>query len=113
MANQILRGSFQFGSDIIECIIDGNNIMFMDVSTGMITTPEGLRIDRSGVYREFPDLKDDEQWKKKAIERLKEHIKTFDTNDKKLNYVKDELVKFGYVPLFRQRCGFRTDKKWN
>jgi hypothetical protein len=107
MGNQLIHGVFQFGSDIVEAIIDGNNIMFMDVSTGMITTPEGLRIDRSGVFKEFPDLKDDEEWKKKAIERLKEHIKTFDTSDKKLNYIKNELTKFGYVPLFKQTAGWR------
>lgn len=106
----ILKGTFQFGQDIIECVIDGNNLMFMDVSTGMITTPEGLRISRDGVNKEFPDLKNDDDWKKKTIERLKEHIKKFDTNDKKLNYIKKELTKYGYTPLFKQRAGFRPNK---
>jgi len=110
MVNTLLKGTFQFGQDIIEVVIDGNNIMFMDVSNGMITTPEGLRISKSGVSKEFPDLKDDEEWKKKAIERLKEHIKTFDTADKKLNYIKNELVKYGYTPLFKQLAGWRPKK---
>ena len=98
------------GVDVVEAVIDGNNLMFMDVSSGLITSPEGLKIDRNGVNRQFPDLKDDDDWKKKAIERLKEHIKSFDTEDKKLNYVKNELVSYGYDALFKQRAGFRPQK---
>lgn len=106
----MIKGTFEFGSDVVEAVIDGNNLMFMDVSSGLITSPEGLRIDRNGVIKEFPDLEDDEEWKKKAIERLKEHMKSFDTEDKKLNYIKEELVKNGYDALFKQRAGFRPTK---
>lgn len=110
MANQLMKGTFQFGSDIIEAVFDGNSLMFMDVSTGMITTPEGLRISKDGVMKEFPDLEKNEDWKKEAIKRLKDHIKTFPTLDKKLDYVKDELIKYGYTPLFKQKAGFRPKK---
>ncbi len=106
----LLRGTFQFGNDMIECILDGNNLMFMDISTGMITTPEGLRISKDGVTKQFPDLRNDDEWKKKAIERLKEHMKKFDTGEKKLSYIKGELVRYGYTPLFKQRAGWRPEK---
>lgn len=110
MVNQLLKGTFKFAGELLEVVIDGNNIMFMDVSTGMITTPEGLRISKDGVIKEFPDLEKNEDWKKEAIKRLKDHIKTFPTLDKKLDYVKDELVKDGYTPLFKQKAGFRPHK---
>ena len=90
--------------------IDGNNILFMD-DKGTITTLEGLKFDKSGVIREFPDLKDDEDWRKKAMDRLKEHIKTFESEKDKMEYVRNELEKFGNKPLYYIQNGFRP-KKW-
>jgi dynactin complex subunit len=110
MTKNILKGTFRFGSDIIEVIFDGNNVMFMDASSGMITSLEGLRISHDGVVKQFPDLKKREDWKKEAIERLKKHIKKFKNQNDKLNYVKDELVKYGYTPLYKQKAGFRPTK---
>jgi len=75
-----------------------------------MSTVEGLQFSKQGVIKEFPDLEDDEDWKKKVIERLKEKIKTFNTEMEKTNYVKEELEKFGYEPLFYQRGGFRPKK---
>jgi len=103
-----IKGTFQLASDNVDVIIDGNNIMFMQ--DGVITTLDGLRISKSGVVKEFPDLENDEEWKKKGLERLKEHIKTFDTQDKKLDYVKKELIKFGYTALYFQKAGFRPQR---
>ena len=103
-------GVFENSGEIVEVVIDGNNLLFSD-SSGQITLLEGLRFDKEGVIREFPDLKDDEEWKKKAIERLKEHIKQMKTEKETLDYVKDELVKFGNKALFYRQKGFRP-KKW-
>ena len=97
------------GGDIINVVIDDNNTMFCD-SSGVITTIEGLRLSKSGVIKEHPDLENDENWKKKSIERLKEHIKKLKTENNKINYVKDELQKHGYRPLFKQRGGWRPQK---
>jgi len=84
--------------------------MFYDVSSQMITTIEGIKLDKSGVIKEFPDLKDDEEWRKKSIERLKEHMKKYETEQEKLDYVKLELIKFGWKPLYSQIAGFRPKK---
>jgi hypothetical protein len=84
--------------------------MFQDVGTGMITSVEGLRLSKAGVLKEHPDLKDNPDWKKIAINRLKDHVKSFKNEMNKLNYVKDELNKFGYDALFYQRAGFRPKK---
>jgi len=104
-----IRGTFKYANENITVIIDGNNLMFLD-SSGTITTLEGLRIDKTGVIKEFPDLKDDEEWKQKGLNRLKEHIKKMNTEMEILKYIKTELNKFGYEELYYQRAGFRPRK---
>jgi len=106
----MIKGTFQIGGEQIEVIINGNSLMFNDISTNTISTIEGLKLSKVGVIKEFPDLKDNENWKKIAIERLKEHIKIFQSENNKLNYVKDELKKFGYESLFKQQAGWRPRK---
>lgn len=103
----MIIGCFQIGGDQIEVIVDANNLMFRDTTSGTTTTIQGLRLNKAGVIKEHPDLKDDEDWRKKSMDRLKEHMKKIKTEDKKIEYVKDELEKHGYTPLFKQRAGFR------
>ena len=107
------KGTFKFGGDIVEIGIDGNNILFRDVSSQMTTTIEGLRLSKAGVLTEFPDLEDDTKWKEKAIFRLKEHIKKINNEEDKLEYIKDELIKHGYTPIYKQRKGWRPIKFGN
>lgn len=107
----MIKTTFSLGSDMIETIIDGNTIKFFDVSTGTITTIEGIRIDKSGSLKEFPDLKNNEDWKRIVIERFKTKFKSFNNENEANNYVIDELQKFGgYKPLYKQRKGFRPEK---
>lgn len=106
----MIIGVFQLGGDQVEVIIDKENTMFRDTSSGTTTTIHGLKLNKPGVIKEHPDLKEDAEWKLKAIDRLKEHIKSFKTEDKKINYIKDELSKHGYTPLFKQKAGWRPAK---
>jgi hypothetical protein len=76
----------------------------------MMTTIQGLKLSKAGCIKEFPDLKNDDDWKLKSINRLKEKMKTYKTEMEKLNYVKGELVQQGYEPLYYQRGGFRPQK---
>lgn len=103
----MINGTFKLGSDIVEIIVDAGNILFRDTSSGTTTTIGGLKLSKAGVIKEHPDLKDDADWKPKAIERLKEHVKTFTTEMKKIEYIKEELTKHGYESLFFQRAGHR------
>ena len=105
----MIKGTLKFASDVYNIIVDRNNIMYE--SNGVISTIEGLKLNRSGVIKEFPDLEDDDDWRKKAIERLKEHIKKMKTEREVIDYIKGELVKFGNEPMFIQVAGFRP-KKW-
>lgn len=103
----MIQGTFKLAQDLVQVVVKGNELLFYDVASGQITTIAGLKFDLNGVIKEFPDLKDDEDWKKKAIERLKEHIKKFETEKEKMYYVKSELEKFGYESLYYQIAGFR------
>ena len=102
-------GVFENSGEIVEVLVSGNTLLFSD-SSGQVTLLEGLKFDKQGVIREFPDLENDEEWKKKAIERLKEHIKKMNTEKDILFYVKDELVKFGNKALYYRQNGFRERK---
>lgn len=105
-----IKGTFRLGGELIEVIVDGENVMFNDVATNTISTIEGLQLSKQGVIKQFPDLKDDENWKRKAIMRFKKHIRKFKTLDARIEYVKEELMKHGYEGLFKQRAGFRPKK---
>jgi len=106
----VIFGNFRLGGDEIEVIVDGGNILFRDTSSGTTTTIHGLKLSKAGVIKEHPDLKDDVDWRKKAIERLKEYTKKFKTEKEKLNYIKDELSKYGYEPRFFMQAGHRPQK---
>ena len=105
----MIQAQFQIGGDIVVAIVKGNDIMFGDAD-GQVTTIEGLKLSKGGVIKEFPDLEDNEEWRKIAIERFKEKVKTFTSEMDKINYIKEDLVKFGYEPLFYQEAGFRPKK---
>lgn len=103
-------GTFKLGGEVVKVVVDGNNLFFNDTSSQMTTTVEGLKFSKAGVLIEHPDLENNKEWKQIAIDRLKEHLKSIKKEEDKLNYVKDELMKHGYIPLFRQRKGHRERK---
>lgn len=106
----MIGGVFRSGGDVQRVVVDGNALFFQDVSTNMTTTLEGIRFSKGGVIKEFPDLENDEDWRKKAIERLREHIKKMETEKEKIDYVKDELIKFGWTELYFQKKGHRAER---
>ena len=106
----MIKGTLKLGGDLIEVIIKGNEVLFSDCSSGVITTIEGLKLDKSGVLNEFPDLKENKDWRKEATKRFKKHTRKFKTETKKIEYIKKELSKHGYEPLIKQRAGWRPEK---
>lgn len=99
----------RIGGDVINIMIDGNNLTFMNPE-GTITTIEGLRLDKAGVIKENPDLKRKKEWRKIAIERFKEHIKRMKSETEVIKYVIDDLKKYGYEPMLIQRAGHRPKR---
>ena len=106
----MIAGFFRLGPDEVTIIIDGPNLLFTETNTGFTTTVEGLKLSQSGSIKEFPDLKDNPEWKKVVIQRFKDKVKGLRTEMDRINYAKEELVKQGYEPLMYQRAGHRPVK---
>jgi hypothetical protein len=103
---------FQFGNQIVEVRVNDLNCLFRVSSQygGAFVTIDQLRLEKNGVVKEFPDLKENTEWKKIAIERFKEKLKNYKTEEERINYVIEDLKKFGYVPLYKQKNGHRPEK---
>lgn len=106
----MIKLTMQIGGDNIEVIINNDELLFFDISTGMTTTVEGLRLSKSGCIKEFPDLEGNEDWRKETVNRFKKEMKKYNTEMQKMNYIKSELIKQGYTALYFQRAGFRPQK---
>ncbi len=102
---------FQFGSQTVEVRIDGTNCLFRTGQFGGAFSPiDGLQLDYNGVCREFPDLETKENWKEIAIERFKQKMKELKTEDERIKFIVDDLKKYGYIPLYKSRGGFRIER---
>lgn len=104
---------FQFGNEVIEIRIDGLNLFFRTNQFGGALVPfkeQYIKLSKSGVLKEFPDLKENENWKGEAIKRFKERLKEYKTEEERVNYIIDDLSKFGYVAIAKQRLGHRVIK---
>ena len=102
---------FSYINDVVEVRIDGDNCLFRTGQYGGAFVPiEGLKLDKNGVLKEHPDLKDNNDWNKIAIERFKEYMKQIKTEDEKADYIINELKKVGYKPMAKQKNGFRIQK---
>lgn len=101
---------FQFGSEIVEVRVKDNNVFFRTSNSQQFGDIDGIKLDKSGVIKEFPDLIDKEDWQKQARDRFKEKIKTMKDEKEQIKYVMEDLQKFGYVPLYIQKQGFRPVK---
>jgi len=99
---------FEFGTEAILIRIDGNSVRFSNTLFGNVMADiKGIRLSREGVIKEFPDLKESEDWKEEAINRFTEKIKGCATEKEKADYIVEDLRKFGYIPKFLQKKGYR------
>jgi hypothetical protein len=101
---------FYLGTEIILVKVEGHTITFSTSNQlGTYSTIDGLRLNHAGVIKEHPDLKEREDWKAEAVKRFKEKIKSFDSEDKIVDYLIYDLKKYGYVAKFKQRKGHRRE----
>ncbi len=102
---------FEFASEKILVTIKGNNIFFSSTDQGAIqSTIDGLKLDYSGVIKEFPDLEGKDNWREETIKRFKKKIKELRTEQDRADYIIYDLKKFGYVAEQIQKGGFRPEK---
>src|SRR3990167_7757631 len=103
--------SFQHASEIVLVKINGISVLFGSTIFGArLADISGLKLDFHGTIREFPDLRDDLEWREKAIERFKKHIKELKNEDKIADYIIYELRNKGYTPKLKQKHGFRPTR---
>lgn len=99
---------FYFGTEIAMVRIRGNRVTLCSSTQGNVeATIDGLKLSKPGVIKEFPDLKDKEDWKEQAIIRFKQKIKDFKNEEAVAEYLIEDLRKFGYIPKYKQIQGFR------
>ena len=107
---------FMFASDMVEVRVDNNTVLFRSGINPGWATIEGLQLNYEGVCKEFPDLKGNPNWKQQAIERFKDKIACYRTEEEKMDYIIGDLKKYGYIPKYVQKGGHRVkrikDDKW-
>ena len=101
---------FQQGSQRVAIRIIGNNILFIDLESNMVAPIEGLKLSKKGVIKEYPDLENDDQWKQKSIQRFVDKIKALPTEDKRAEWIIQEMKDMGYNPMYKTKDGFRPQK---
>lgn len=106
--------SFTIGNQIGIMKINGNNIEYGKMFGGnMVFMPiEKLKFDYAGIIKEFPDLKDKPEQEAHTIahERFKDKVKNMNSESEVCEYVISEIRKFGGIPQYKQRAGFRKEK---
>ncbi len=107
MTTQIV---FQKGTRRTAIRIIGDNVLFIDLNTNMLAPIEGLKFHKEGVIKEYPDLKDDQDWKQKSIQRFVDKVKELPSETKKVEWIINEMRLKDYKPLYKQRNGFRAEK---
>jgi len=101
---------FQYGSEVVEVRIMEDKVYFRTTQSPQFADISGIKLNKGGVLKEFPDLKDNDEWASIARERFKEKIKQMKTEEERVQYVIDDLTKYGYKATHLQKAGFRPVK---
>ena len=99
----------EYAAEPVEVRVDGVNILFRTLNTMGWVTIDNMKLDKAGCIREFPDLKENDEWKAETINRFKLKIKEHKTEMERAKYIMEDLKKHGYIPRFIQRKGFRPE----
>mgnify|MGYP001566531163 CR=1 FL=1 len=106
---------FLKNKEFIGIKITGKFIQFCKIEKGYyVYAPiDGLQLDINGILKEYPDLKglDNLSIKKEAIKRFKEKIRSFDTEEQIMAYLKNDLRKHNYNFIGYHKKGFRFVKE--
>lgn len=106
---------FNRANEVAIARIQGNKVEFGNTLSGAkLGTIEGLRLDYAGTIKEFPDLKNDIDWRSKAIERFEKLIKSMKTEKEIMQYLIADLKNHGYIARRYQVAGSRPQLiKWD
>ena len=101
---------FQIGAEIVEIRVQNKFVYFRDQSSSIFGSIDNLRLNKGGVIKEFPDLKDDKDWEQQARDRFREKINSLSNEEARMKYIIDDLSKFGYLLKYIQKEGHRPRK---
>lgn len=98
------------GTEITFVRTDGHNVRFASsLDPNKYSSFSGLKLDYEGCIKEFPDLKGNPDWKEEVVKRFDEKIKSMDSEEEIVEYIVEELQKYGYILKKKQRSGFRPE----
>lgn len=101
---------FQLADTYILVRVDGVRVTFANTMFGaQMADITGLKLSQAGVVKEFPDLKDNPEWKTIACQRFKDKIASMRSDDERAIYLIEDLKAHGYIPKFKQKSGFRKE----
>ena len=90
--------------------INGNNVWLSSTTQGPVKAKiDNIKINYKGVVKEFPDLENKDDWREEAIKRFKLKIQSMANEEQVARYLIDDLKKHGYIPLYKQKPGFRPE----
>jgi len=103
---------FQRGNELIKIMFNSHTINIATNGMGVENRYpiNSLKFSKEGVIKEFPDLKDDKDWKAKAIERFHVKFRKLSTDQDRENYLIKDLGKHGYIAIYKQKQGHRVIK---
>lgn len=100
---------FDFIGEIVEVRVNNTNVLFRSAKQlgGAFATIDGLKLDRKGVEKEHPDLKDRDDWKEETIKRFKQKIQNMKTEKERINilgtsYLKTYVVTLRYRKVYKE-----------
>ena len=101
---------FTFGTDYILVVVNHHSVQFGNTSFGtQLADISGLKLNREGVLKEFPDLITNVNWREEAINRFKDKIRLLNSEEAIVTYLIEDLRKFGYKPYYKQIQGHRKE----
>lgn len=101
---------FSKGSEHLEVRIDGTSVYFRTSQFTKWADISGLELSREGSIKEFPELKDDPNWRTKVIKKFKEKIKEYPSELARMQYIIEDLRIHGYTATYFQEKGHRPIK---
>lgn len=101
---------FYYDNEIVFVRVRGSEILFStSLQPNKYASIEGVKLNKAGVLKEHPDLKDKEDWREIVLKRFKKHVQSLDNENEVVDYVISELQKIGYIPRWKQKQGFRRE----
>jgi hypothetical protein len=101
---------FSYGTETVEVRIEGSSVFFRTSQSHQFSDIGGIKLSKTGVEKEFPDLKDNKDWQEIARNRFKDKMKKMNSEDERADYLVNDLIKYGYKPKYMQKSGFRPVK---